>query len=75
MRIYIKPARLERHRSASTSELPDSPLYSAQTYTENCVLTLYEKIVTGKVTKLLILLEAGSGIEPVYTDSQWSAPL
>ena len=46
---------------------------SAQTYTENCVSTVYEKIVREKAAKCLILLEAGTGIEPVYTDLQWNA--
>ena len=43
---------------------------SAHTYTENCVSTVYEKNVRKKATKFLILLEAGTGIEPVYTDLQ-----
>ena len=43
---------------------------SADTYTENCVSTVYEKIVRKKVVKCLILLEAGTGVEPVYTDLQ-----
>ena len=46
---------------------------SADTYTENCVSTVYEKIVRKKVAKCLILLEAGTGIEPVYTDLQSAA--
>ena len=48
---------------------------SAHTYTENCVSTVYEKIVRKKVAKYLILLEAGTGIEPVYTDLQWNISL
>ena len=43
---------------------------SAHTYTENCVSTVYEKIVRKKGAKCLILLESGTGIEPVYTDLQ-----
>jgi len=43
---------------------------SADTYTENCVSTVYEKIMRAKSAKCLILLEAGTGIEPVYTDLQ-----
>ena len=46
---------------------------SADTYTENCVSTVYEKIVRKKATKCLILLEKGTGIEPVYTDLYWTA--
>ena len=46
---------------------------SAQTYTENCVSTVYKKIVRRKAAKYLILLEAGTGIEPVYTDLQSAA--
>ena len=46
---------------------------SGHTYTENCVSTVYEKIVREKAAKCLILLEAGTGIEPVYTDLQWNA--
>ena len=46
---------------------------SAQTYTENCVSTVYDKIVREKAHKCLILLEAGTGIEPVYTDLQSAA--
>ena len=46
---------------------------SAHTYTENCVSTVYEKIVRKKVAKCLIFLEAGTGIEPVYTDLQSAA--
>ena len=46
---------------------------SAQTYTQNCVSTVYEKIVRKKAAKFLILLEAGTGIEPVYTDLQSAA--
>ena len=42
-------------------------------YTENCVSTVYEKIVRKKAAKCLILLEAGTGIEPVYTDLQSAA--
>jgi hypothetical protein len=45
---------------------------SAHTYTENCVSTVYEEIVRKKVAKYLILLEAGTGIEPVSTDLQWN---
>jgi hypothetical protein len=33
---------------------------------------VYEKIVRKKAAKCLILLEAGTGIEPVYTDLQYS---
>ena len=43
---------------------------SAHIYTENCVSTVYEEIVRKKSPKCLILLEAGTGIEPVYTDLQ-----
>ena len=43
---------------------------SVQTYTENCVSTVYDKIVREKSAMYLILLEAGTGIEPVYTDLQ-----
>ena len=46
---------------------------SAYTYTENCVSTVYEKIVRKKAAKCLILLEAGTGIEPGYTDLQSAA--
>ena len=46
---------------------------SAHTYTENCVSTVYEKIFRKKAAKCLILLEAGTGIEPVYTDLQSAA--
>ena len=46
---------------------------SAQTYTENCASTVYKEIVTKKAAKCLILLEAGTGIEPVYTDLQSEA--
>ena len=46
---------------------------SAHTYTENCVSTVYEKILGKKAAKCLILLEAGTGIEPVYTDLQSAA--
>ena len=46
---------------------------SAQAYTENCVSTVYEKNVRKKAAKSLILLEAGTGIEPVYTDLQSAA--
>ena len=46
---------------------------SAQTYTENCVSTVYEKFVRKKAAKYLILLEAGTVIEPVYTDLQSAA--
>ena len=45
---------------------------SAQTYTENCVSIVYEQFVRKKAAKYLILLEAGTGIEPVYTDLQWN---
>ena len=38
---------------------------SAQTYIEHCVSTVYEKIMRKKADKCLILLEAGTGIEPV----------
>jgi len=31
---------------------------------------VYEKILRKKAAKCLILLEAGTGIEPVYTDLQ-----
>ena len=48
---------------------------SAHTYTENCVSTVYEGIVREKAAKCLILLEAGTGIEPVYTDLQRNAYL
>ena len=47
---------------------------SAQTYTENCVSTVYEEIVRKKSAKCLILLRVGTGIEPVYTDFQSIAP-
>ena len=43
---------------------------SAHTYKENCVSTVYRQIVREKASKCLILLEAGTGIEPVYTDLQ-----
>ena len=46
---------------------------SAQTYTEKCVSTVHEEIVRKKAAKCLILLEAGTGIEPVYTDLQSAA--
>ena len=46
---------------------------SAQIYTENCVSTVYEGIIRKKAAKCLILLEAGTGIEPVYTDLQSAA--
>jgi hypothetical protein len=46
---------------------------SAHAYTENCVSTVYEKILRKKAAKWLILLEAGTGIEPVYTDLQSAA--
>ena len=46
---------------------------SAHTYAENCVSTVYEIIVRKKAAKCLILLEAGTGIEPVYTDLQSAA--
>ena len=46
---------------------------SAHTYTENGVSTVYEKILRKKAAKCLILLEAGTGIEPVYTDLQSAA--
>ena len=45
---------------------------SAQTYTENCVSTVYENIFRKKASKCLILLEAGTGIELVYTDLQYN---
>ena len=48
---------------------------SAHTYAENCVSTVYEIIVRKKAAKCLILLEAGTGIEPVYTDLQWNVSL
>ena len=35
--------------------------------------TVYEKNVKKKAAKYLILLEAGTGIEPVYTDLQSAA--
>jgi hypothetical protein len=35
--------------------------------------TVYHKIVREKAAKYLILLEAGTGIEPVYTDLQSAA--
>ena len=38
-----------------------------------CVSTVYHKIVREKAAKYLILLEAGTGIEPVYTDLQSAA--
>ena len=46
---------------------------SAQIDTENCVSTVYEKFLRKKADKCLILLEAGTGIEPVYTDLQSAA--
>ena len=46
---------------------------AAHTYTENCVSTVYVKIARKKAAKCLILLEAGTGIEPVYTDLQSAA--
>ena len=46
---------------------------SAHTYAENCVSTVYEEIVRKKAAKCLIFLEAGTGIEPVYTDLQSAA--
>ena len=46
---------------------------SAHTYAENCVSTVYKKFLRKRAAKFLILLEAGTGIEPVYTDLQSAA--
>jgi len=50
--------------------IPPTHTQKAHTYTENCVSTVYEKILRKKAAKCLILLDAGTGIEPVYTDLQ-----
>ena len=63
VRAEIAGKHCKRNRCVQYSD-------SAYTYTENCVSTVYEKIVRKKASKCLILLDSGAGIEPVYTDLQ-----
>lgn len=62
-------AQRPRYQICTISRAARTEGDSAQTYTENCVATVYEKIAKEKASKCLTLLGLGTGIEP-FTNLQ-----